>query len=120
MTDVDPTALLKAPMPARFEHLFAVLSGQGFLSKRGIGNEVPFFICPFQPEEAVEMARLQRQLINRLEQAGVGILEINLYDLAIELLRERGIWDQLLEVEANVSRAELRDCCKACSTPRRT
>mgnify|MGYP000873591302 CR=1 FL=1 len=75
------------PMQERLQHLFAVISGQRFLQKQGIGNEVPFFICPYRPEEASEMTRLQRQLVNRLEQAGVRILEINLYDLSIEILQ---------------------------------
>jgi hypothetical protein len=69
------------PMPDRFQHLFTVISGQRFLNKQGLGNEIPFFICPFKPEEAVEVERLRRQLVNRLEQSGVRILEINLYDL---------------------------------------
>mgnify|MGYP005829971587 CR=1 FL=1 len=75
----------RMPIQERFQHLFAVISGQRFLNKQGLGNEVPFFICPFKPEESVEMERLQRQLVNRLEQAGVRILEINLYDLSMKL-----------------------------------
>ena len=55
------------PIQDRFNHLLEVISGQRFLKKQGLGNEVPFFICPFPPEEAVEMDRLQRQLP---EQAG--------------------------------------------------
>ena len=76
-------------MQDRFQHLSAVMSGQRFLKKLGLGNEVPFFICPFEPSEAVEMERVRRQLINRLEQAGVRVLEINLYDLSVKILKER-------------------------------
>ena len=83
--------IARMPMQDRFQHLFAVISGQRFLNKQGLGNEVPFFICPFKPEESVEMERLQRQLVNRLEQAGVRILEINLYDLSIEIRKEGNI-----------------------------
>ena len=99
----------KKPMSERFQHLFAVISGPRFLRKQGLGNEVPFFICPFKPEESVEMERLQRQLTNRLEQAGVRVLEINLYDLAIEMLKNRGIWERTLELEPSVSKDELKE-----------
>jgi hypothetical protein len=78
--------IARKPIQERFQHLFAVISGQRFLNKQGLGNEVPFFICPFKPEETVEMERLQRQLVNRLEQVGVRILEINLYDLSMKLM----------------------------------
>lgn len=101
--------IAKMPMKDRFEHLFAVISGERFLSKQGLGNEVPFFICPYKPEEAVEMERLQRHLVNHLEKAGVRILSINLYDLSIELLKERDIWDQILEIEESVSKEQFKE-----------
>src|SRR3989338_3104005 len=96
-------------MPDRFQHLFSVIAGQRFLNKQGLGNEVPFFICPFKAEEAVEMERLQRQLIKRLDQVGIRILEINLYDLSIEILKERGIWEQILEMEQSVSKDQFKE-----------
>ena len=101
--------ITRMPMQDRFQHLLAVISGQHFLNRQGLGNEVPFFICPFKPEESVEMERLRRQLVNRLEQAGVRILEINLYDLSIEILKERGIWDQIVEMEGSVSKEQHKE-----------
>lgn len=107
----------KKPMQERFQHLFAVISGQRFLKKQGLGNEVPFFICPFKPEESVDMERLQRQLTNRLEQTGVKVLEINLYDLSIEILRDRDIWERVLEMEETVSKEELKELLQGVLDP---
>ena len=101
----------------RFQHLFSVISGQRFLKKHGLGNEVPFFICPYKPEETVEMGRLQRQLVNRLGQSGIHILEINLYDLSIEILKEREIWDQILEMEDSVSKEQLKELLQGVLDP---
>lgn len=111
------TDMVKMSMQERFQHLFAVVSGQRFLKKQGLGNEVPFFICPFNPEEFVETERLQRQLVNRLEQAGIRILEINLYDLSIEILKERDIWNQILEMEESISKEELRELLQGVLDP---
>lgn len=107
----------QAPVQERFQHLFAVMSGQRFLKKQGLGNEVPFFICPYKPEEAVEMQRLQRQLVNRLAQAGITVLEIDLYDLSVALLKARDIWDQVLEIEASVSKEELKELLQGVLDP---
>ncbi|HAT9211454.1 TPA: DUF1788 domain-containing protein [Legionella pneumophila] len=104
-------------MQDRFQHLLSVLSSQRFLNKQGLGNEVPFFICPFNPEESVEIERLQRQLVKRLEQLGVRILEINLYDLSIEILKERDIWDQILEMEESVSKDQLKELLQGVLDP---
>lgn len=109
--------IAKMPMPVRLQHLFSVVSGQRFLNKQGLGNEVPFFICPFGPGEAVEMERLQRQLVNRLEQAGVRILGINLYDLAVDLLKERETWNQVLELEPTVSKDQLKELLQGMLDP---
>jgi hypothetical protein len=108
---------VRIPMQDRFQHLFTVISGQRFLAKQGLGNEVPFFICPFRPEESVAMERLQRQLVNRLERAGVRILEINLYDLSIKILKERGIWERILEMEDSVSKEELKELLQGVLDP---
>ena len=109
--------IAKMPMQERLQHLFSVVSGQRFLNKQGLGNEVPFFICPYRPEEAVEMERLQRQLVNRLEQAGIRILSINLYDLAIDILKERDIWWQVLELEPTVSKDQLKELLQGVLDP---
>ena len=104
-------------MQDRLQHLFAVISSQRFRSRQGLGNEVPFFTCPYKPEEAVAMERLRRQLVNRLEQSGVRTLDINLYDLSIEILKERDIWDRILELEVSVSKEELKELLQGVLDP---
>ncbi len=100
-----------------FDHLLSVLSGKRFLQKEGLGNEVPFFICPFEANISVEVLRLEKQLVNRLEQSGIRVLEINLYDLSIEILKERGIWEQILEIEPSVSKDELKELLQGVLDP---
>ncbi len=39
------------------EHLFAVLSGERFLEMKGLSNEIPFFIYPYEPEHALDVTR---------------------------------------------------------------
>ena len=104
-------------MKDRFNHLLKVIGSKRFLQKEGLGNEVPFFICDYRAEEAAEMARLQKQLMHKLLQEGVRILHIDLYDLSIELLKQRGIWDQILEMEATVSKDELKELLQGVLDP---
>lgn len=101
----------------KFKHLFSVISGKRFLQKQGLGNEVPFFICWFKPEESVEMERIRKQLINSLENEGVRILEINLYDLSIQLLQKRGVWEQTLTLEPSVSKDQLKELLQGMLDP---
>lgn len=66
------------PLSERLEHLVRLIGSPRFLQKQGLGNEVPFFICPFPASDAVPMEKLRKQLVNRLGQQGVRVLQINL------------------------------------------
>lgn len=99
----------KKTLPERFQHLLNLISSERFLKKQGLNNEVPFFICPYKSEEAVEMERMTTQLLNRLEQSGIRVLKINLYDLAIELLKKEGDWEWYLQKEQGIAKSELKD-----------
>ncbi len=93
----------------RYEHLLSVMSSERFKNKEGLGNEVPFFICPFKPKETVEVEKLHHQLANKLTQSGTPILEINLYDLAIEILKENDDWDYYLDEEESMSKDRFKE-----------
>lgn len=111
------SSITSTNLQTSFDHLLTVLSGKRFLQKEGLGNEVPFFICPFEASISVEVLRLEKQLVNRLEQSGIRVLEINLYDLSIEMLKERGIWEQILEIEPSVSKDELKELLQGVLDP---
>lgn len=104
-------------IPEIFEHLLAVISGKRFLSKQGLGNEVPFFICPYRPEQANAMDRTRKQLVNRLAQLGVRVLEVDLFDLSVELLVARGIWDQILDLEPTLPKDQLLELLQGVLDP---
>lgn len=82
------------------QHLLSVLSSRRFLEMEGLGNEVPYFIYPYDPEHALAVAAAKKRIKNKLKnEYGVTVLEINLYDLTVEMLHERGLWDRLLKLE---------------------
>jgi hypothetical protein len=93
----------------RLEHLRRVITSERFLTKQGLGNEVPFFICPFPPEDGLTIDEDRRGLVRQIENVGVKVLDISLYDLSLDLLRERDILDTILSIEAETSKSELLD-----------
>jgi hypothetical protein len=105
------------PPSALFEHLLKVVSSSRFLQKRGLGNEVPFFICAYDPARSVAIDQMREGLVTKLAERGVTVLEIDLYDLAADLLRQRGIWDQVLGMEASISKNELKELLQGVLDP---
>ena len=101
--------LYNQSIATRSEHLYKVMSSQQFLQMQGLNNEIPFFIFPFKPQEQDEIEKMGKALIKKLELKGVRILKINLYDLSLDLLKQRKILNQFIENEESYSKRDLLD-----------
>jgi hypothetical protein len=99
------------------EHVFSVLSGRRFLRMEGLSNEVPFFIYPYAPEDALEVAQAKKRIKNRLSQKGISVREVNLYDLSVEILKERGVWQRVLEIEPDQDKDDFRELLQGMLDP---
>lgn len=120
MTINTASAELRGPQARKLlEHLETVISSRRFIEKQGLNNEVPFFICPYRPEDDAEMNILRRQLVKRLEQKSVRILEINIYDLALELLEGRKLLGRILQAEASMPKAKIKETLQGVLDPER-
>ncbi len=55
------------------------------------------------------MEHMVHQLKNKLSTAGVSVLEINLYDISVELIKKRpgGVWEKLIENDDECDHDEL-------------
>ena len=102
----------------RAEHLFKVVTSPRFLTKQGLGNEVPFFICPYPAEEGLSMNEDRLDLVTRITHAGIAVLDLSLYDLSLAILEERGILDQILEIERDTDKREVRELLQSVLDPK--
>lgn len=102
----------------RAEHLFKVVTSQRFLTKQGLGNEVPFFICPYPAEEGLSMVEDRLDLVTRITHAGIAVLDLSLYDLSLSILEERGILEQILEIESDIDKGEIRELLQSVLDPK--
>jgi hypothetical protein len=91
------------------DHLLSVVSSKRFLNNEGLNNEVPFHICPYQPEISIDIEKVIKQLKNELADKDINILEVNLYDLVVDILKAEGDWNWLVENETTLSRDELKE-----------
>lgn len=98
-------------------HLEKVITSSRFLKMESLNNEVPFFICPYAAERQREISEVYRMLMKRLTDRGIKTLEIDLFDLSCELLRARGIWNQVTEIEPQISKAEFKELLQGVLDP---
>lgn len=99
------------------DHIYRVLSSDRFLRMEGLSNEVPFFIYPYPPEAALDVAKAKKRIKNRLTTTGIVVREVNLYDLAVEILKNRGIWDRLLALEPEQDKSDFRELLQGMLDP---
>jgi hypothetical protein len=83
----------------KFSHLYKVISSQRFLKKEALGGEIPFFISAYNAKQELIIEENIKLLINKLESAGVSVLEINLYDIVCEILEDKGGVERMFKVE---------------------
>ncbi len=89
------------------EHLFKVLSSKRFLKMEGLGNEVAHFIYDYDPSAALDITQARKRIKTKLDtELGIKVLEINLYDLCVELLKKRNVWDRVLAAESTMDKPE--------------
>ena len=97
----------------KFEHLYKVISDEDFLQMRKLGGEIPFFIAAFDPKQQIEVDRAIRSLKNKLETNGIPVLELNLYDIALELLNKELGEGEIFELEKTMDKKEFKEALQS-------
>lgn len=89
------------------EHLMKVLSSERFLKMEGLGNEVAHFIYDYDPAWALDVAQAKKRVKTKLNtDLGIKVLEVNLYDLCVELLQARNVWERVLAAEVTMDKLD--------------
>jgi hypothetical protein len=110
--------MTRADLTGQEAHLFSVLSGKRFLQMEGLSNEVPFFIYPYNPEDALTVAQAKKRIKNKLAtERGISVREVNLYDLSVDILKERGVWERVLELEPDQDKDDFRELLQGMLDP---
>lgn len=92
-------------------HVLAVLSSKRFLRMEGLGNEIPFFIWAYPPQRELEVQEATGRILSVLRsEHGLNVLAVDLFNLSITLLEERGrgLLDRLEDLEPTRSRSDFR------------
>lgn len=100
------------------KHLYKTLRSERFLKMQGLSKEVPFFIYHFPSSWALDVEDMRDRVQTKLQSDdGLSVVEINLYDLTIDLLKERGVWDRVLDLEPTIEKSEFREVLQGMLDP---
>lgn len=100
-------------IPEYINHLYHIISSEDFLQQKSLGGEIPFFIAPFEAKDQLEIDAELKGLKNRLENAGVSVLELNLYDLSMEIIEEELGTEEIFALEQEMDKDEFKEALQS-------
>lgn len=100
------------------ERLFKILSHPNFLSMKGLANEVPIFIQTYEPAHEDALRRMVESLAIRLQNHGITLKSLDLFELVLEELEEHKILTGLLAEETTWQRSDVLETLQNYSDPK--
>lgn len=97
----------------KFQHLYDVISTDDFLQKRSLGGEIPFFISAYDPKQQYEVDKAIKGLKNKLETNGIPVLEMNLYDISMDIINQELGEGEIFELEKDMDKDEFKQALQS-------
>jgi len=105
--------MYKEDIAEKFKNLYSKMTTDTFLSRSSLGGEIPFWISPYNPEQEMEISKSVKSLKKKLETNGLVILEMNLFDITIELLNEHLGEGEIFNLENDMDKDEFKSAIQS-------
>lgn len=85
---------------------------------KGLANEVPIFIQTYEPAQEDAVRRMVASLALRLQNTGITLKSLDLFNLVLEELEEHQILENLMRDEASSQKLEIFETLQNYSDPK--
>jgi len=98
----------------RVNKILDKITSQELLKNRGLGNDIGFYIFDYPPDAELEMREQVEYILNaaRKRNPDIKIAHVNLFKLIVDYLRNRGLLDRAIKLQAEKGDAELAKALK--------
>ncbi len=100
-----------------YERILKTLQHPQFLEKKGLANDLPFFICSYDPAIENRASILAKMFLKELKKVGITTVSLNLYDIVLSVLKSDGHFEMLMEREGEIARDEFLEIVQNLVTP---
>ncbi len=93
---------MSATLSGRLNQILPRVTSKAFLSSEGIGNEIACYIFDYPASEELPVREHIEMMMDRLasHHSELRVLHLNLLDVAIAYLEQRGLLDKALKMQA--------------------
>ena len=105
---------MSANLAGRLDQILPRITSEAFLSSEGIGNEIACYIFDYDPHEEPKVREHIDFMMGRLasHHSGLRVLHLNLLDVALAYLKQRGLFDKALKMQATKGDAAMLKALK--------
>ena len=89
-------------LTSRLNQILPRVTSESFLSSEGIGNEIACYIFDYPAQDELRVREHIQLMIGRLasHHSGLCVLHLNLLDVVLAYLQQRGLFEKALEMQA--------------------
>lgn len=93
----------KSELNDSLEKIYNTITSNEFLEQKWLWNEIPFYIYDYPAEWELQVRNYIQTLLKKIERNNqkLKVIEIDLYDLMIEIIKDKWLLDKVLENEKN-------------------
>ena len=105
----------------RLNEILPTITSSNFLGKKGLGNEIPFHIFDYPPEQELRIREYLAFLLDKLEKqySHIKVIHVELFRVMIRYLEELNLLDRAFEMEAQKGSEALWKALSASVKPER-
>jgi hypothetical protein len=99
----------------RLNEILPKITSDDFLSGKGLGNEIAFYIFDYPPEEELRVRDHVRFLLEHIpkQKPDLRVAHVNLFDLIIDHLKERNLLDRSFQMQREKGDAALEKALRS-------
>jgi hypothetical protein len=97
----------------KFDHLYNVIFTEEFLRMESLGGEIPFFISAFDAHQQNDIDSAIKGLKKKLENNGIPVLELNLYDISMDILNNELGDGEIFELEKTMDKRQFKEALQS-------
>ena len=104
---------MERTIETQFSRLFEVIRTPEFLNMESLGGEIPFWIYAYDATLHSKVDASVELLKTKLANAGIPVLELNLYEVCLEILEEELGIEEVFELEEQMDQDEFKSALQS-------
>ncbi|TCW39536.1 uncharacterized protein DUF1788 [Thermohydrogenium kirishiense] len=103
----------------RLQMVYEKIKSKEIISRKGLGNEIPYYIFDYDPHDELKIRDFVKLIMKNFSYIGSEInpVEIDLYEVFLEILKEKNIFDVIEEYEKNMGKDKMFRALESVSKP---